>query len=97
MTERLDDDQITAALTDLPGWSRSGDAIERSFEFADFVTAFGFMASCAIVAESMNHHPEWSNVYRTVSVRLTTHDAGGLTELDVDLAGRMNELADAHT
>ncbi len=97
MAERLDDDRITAALDDLPGWSRDGDAIERTFEFADFVAAFGFMASCAIVAESMNHHPEWSNVYRTVTVRLSTHDAGGLTELDIDLAQRMNELADRHT
>lgn len=97
MTERLDDDRITTALAELPGWSRDGDTIERTFEFADFVTAFGFMASCAIVAEKMNHHPEWSNVYRTVSVRLTTHDADGLTELDLELAGRMSELATRHT
>lgn len=93
MAERLTDDQIDDALGGLTGWSRAGDAIERTFEFTDFVEAFGFMASCALVAESMNHHPEWSNVYRTVDVRLSTHDAGGVTQLDVDLARRMSELA----
>jgi 4a-hydroxytetrahydrobiopterin dehydratase len=93
MADRLTDEQIDDALRDLDGWSRAGDAIERTFEFADFVEAFGFMTSCAIVAQSMNHHPEWSNVYRTVEVRLSTHDAGGLTQLDVDLATRMSELA----
>lgn len=94
MAERLTDDQIDEAVRDLDGWTRAGDTIERSFEFADFVSAFGFMASCALVAESMNHHPEWRNVYNKVEVSLSTHDAGGLTQLDVDLARRMSELAE---
>lgn len=93
MAELLTDAQIDDALGDLPGWSRAGDAIERSFEFTDFVTAFGFMTSCALVAESMNHHPEWSNVWNKVEVTLSTHDVGGITRLDVDLARRMSELA----
>jgi Pterin-4a-carbinolamine dehydratase len=93
MAERLTDTQIDEALGGLEGWHRNGDAIERSFEFADFVSAFGFMASCALVAEAMNHHPEWSNVYNSVEVTLSTHDAGGLTQLDIDLATRMSELA----
>ncbi len=93
MAEPLTDEQIDEALGGLDGWSRAGDAIERTFQFADFVTAFGFMSSCALVAESMNHHPEWSNVYSRVEVTLSTHDAGGLTHLDVDLAARMSELA----
>ena len=93
MAEPLTDEQIVEALGDLEGWSRAGDAIERTFQFDDFVTAFGFMSSCAIVAESMNHHPEWSNVYHRVEVTLSTHDAGGLTQLDIDLATRMSERA----
>ena len=71
---------------------RAGDAIERSFEFDDFVTAFGFMTSCAIVAESMNHHPEWSNVYNRVEVTLSTHDVDGLSSLDAKLARKMDSL-----
>ena len=93
MAERLTDAQIEEALGGLEGWTRAGDAIQRSFEFDDFVTAFGFMTSCAIVAQAMNHHPEWSNVYNRVEVTLSTHDAGGLTQLDVDLATRMSELS----
>ena len=81
-------------MRDLDGWTRTGDTIERSFRFADFVSAFGFMASCALVAESMNHHPEWRNVDTKVEVSLSTHDADGLTHPDIDLAMRMSELAD---
>ena len=69
------------------------DAIRKRYDFADFVQAFGFMARVALVAERMNHHPEWSNVYRTVEVTLSTHDAGGLTRRDVELAQRMDQLA----
>lgn len=87
------DDQQTR-LADTPGWTLEDDGINRTFTFDNFVSAFGFMASAAIVAEKMNHHPEWSNVYNRVTVRLTTHDAGGLTDLDFDLAARMNQLAD---
>jgi 4a-hydroxytetrahydrobiopterin dehydratase len=80
-------------LGDVPGWTLDDDALERTFTFPDFVTAFGFMASAAIVAEKMNHHPEWSNVYSKVVVRLSTHDVGGLSELDFELAARMSALA----
>lgn len=91
---RLTDAQIATELAATPGWSRSGDALTRTFQFADFVTAFGFMASAALIAERMNHHPDWSNVYRTVNVTLSTHDAGGITALDVELARGMNGIAD---
>lgn len=86
-----------AALAQLSGWCKKPgdrDAIEKSFKFADFKTAFGFMSSCALKAEQMDHHPEWFNVYNRVEVTLTTHDADGVTELDVELAGYMDALAD---
>jgi len=77
------------------GWvAEAGrDALMKTFTFANFVEAFGFMTRAALWAEKLNHHPEWSNVYRTVTVTLTTHDAGGLTELDVKMAGKMDLLA----
>ncbi len=83
------------ALGTLPEWQLEpdGKAIARTFRFADFRTAFGFMTEAAIEAEKLDHHPEWSNVYRTVEVRLTTHDASGLTELDIELARRMDLIA----
>ena len=84
------------ALTKLSGWTAKAgdrDAIEKSFKFADFKTAFGFMSSCALKAEQMDHHPEWFNVYNRVDVTLTTHDADGVTALDVDLATFMDDLA----
>ena len=87
-----------AALAQSPGWDRAQDAREamtRSFVFADFNTAFGFMSRVAMKAETLDHHPEWSNVYNRVVVVLTTHDAGGLTALDVELAGFMNVAAEA--
>ena len=90
---KLDDSGIEAGLAQLPDWTRDGSFITRKFEFADFVTAFGWMSAVALVAESMDHHPDWSNVYRTVVVRLSTHDAGGLTQKDFDLAARMDTLA----
>ncbi|WP_193140028.1 MULTISPECIES: 4a-hydroxytetrahydrobiopterin dehydratase [unclassified Meridianimarinicoccus] len=68
------------------------DAITKTYRFADFIEAFGWMTRAALVAEAMNHHPEWHNVYRTVTVTLTTHDAGGLSALDVVLAGKMDSL-----
>ena len=85
--------ELATALTTLPGWAHVGGKLHRTFEFADFVTAFAFMAGAALVAERMGHHPEWSNVYRTVRVELTTHDAGGLTTLDLELARAMSGLA----
>ncbi len=85
-----------AALARLPGWSAlpgDRDAIQRSFKFADFNEAFGFMTRVAIRAEQLDHHPEWFNVYNRVDVVLATHDADGVTELDVSLASFMNEAA----
>ena len=95
MTSKLDQTQRTAALKDLAGWREepSRDAIVKRFVFADFVEAFGFMAQVALVAERMDHHPEWSNVYKTVDVLLTTHDAGGLTMKDIELARAMEKFA----
>ncbi len=92
---KLDDAEIRKALGDLPGWTLSpeGDAISRSFRFADFAQAFAFMTRSALAAEKLDHHPEWSNVYNRVEVKLTTHDAGGLTKLDFDLAGLMDAAA----
>ena len=84
------------AVTKLSGWTvKAGDrdAIEKSFKFADFKTAFGFRSSCALKAEQMDHHPEWCNVYNRVEVTLTTHDADGVTALDVELATFMDGLA----
>lgn len=91
----LSEGDIQAALERLTGWTRRERAIYREFEFAGFAEAFGFMASVAIVAEKLDHHPDWSNSYRRVAIGLTTHDAGGLTELDFELARRINELAGA--
>jgi 4a-hydroxytetrahydrobiopterin dehydratase len=86
-----------ALARDLPSWRHEAgrDAITRTFVFADFVAAFGFMSQVALVAERMDHHPEWSNVYKTVNVLLTTHDASGLTQKDVDLALAMDRIARA--
>jgi len=95
MAQPLTSDQVAEALPSLQGWSLEGGKLFREFRFAGFVEAFGFMASVALVAESMNHHPEWSNVWNRVSVHLVTHDAGGITELDLTLARRMSELAGA--
>ncbi|HEX5065806.1 MAG TPA: 4a-hydroxytetrahydrobiopterin dehydratase [Myxococcota bacterium] len=93
--QKLEEAAIREALAGLPGWSYAGGKLHRELRFADFVQAFGFMSSAALVAESMNHHPEWSNVYNRVVVDLVTHDAKGVTSLDLELARRMNELAGA--
>jgi 4a-hydroxytetrahydrobiopterin dehydratase len=84
------------ALRRLPKWklSADGSTIARTFTFADFSEAFGFMTRAALVAEKMNHHPDWSNSYKRVAVTLTTHDAGGLTKLDIALAEAMDAIAD---
>lgn len=86
---------LDAALGELPGWAVVDGKLQREFRFADFNEAFGFMSRAALVAEQMNHHPEWFNVYATVRVDLTTHDAGGITSNDTKLAARMNEIARA--
>ena len=95
MAQKLTGEARTAALKKLAGWSevKDRDAITRKFVFKDFNEAFGFMTRAALVAEKMDHHPEWFNVYKNVEVTLSTHDAGGLTELDVKLAETMNRLA----
>jgi 4a-hydroxytetrahydrobiopterin dehydratase len=86
-------DEVQKRVGNLAGWSMADGALYRRFEFKDFVQAFSFMTAAALIAEAKNHHPDWRNVYRTVEVRLSTHDAGGITELDFDLAQRMNVLA----
>src|SRR5437762_9213180 len=95
MAQKLTGDARKAALAKLAGWSevKGRDAIAKKFVFKDFNEAFGFMARAALVAEKLDHHPEWFNVYKTVEVTLSTHDAGGLTELDIKLAEAMNRLA----
>lgn len=96
MAEKLTPEARSAAMADLPGWTQADgrDAIRRRFSFKTFNQAFGFMTRCALVAEKMDHHPEWSNVYNTVDVTLSTHDAGGLTDLDIRLAKAMNRIAE---
>lgn len=86
MIEKLDDAAIAAALAGVPGWERRGDGIERRYVFADFTQAFAFMTRVALLAEKADHHPEWSNVWNRVDIRLTTHDAGGLSVRDFALA-----------
>lgn len=96
MAKKLTDSERQAAMQELAGWTAvdGRDAITRSFRFADFNAAFGFMSRVAMMAEKLDHHPEWFNVYNRVEVTLSTHDAGGLTGLDVSLARFMNEIAD---
>jgi 4a-hydroxytetrahydrobiopterin dehydratase len=95
MAQKLSGEARSRALARLRGWNevKGRDAISRKFVFADFNEAFGFMARVALAAEKLDHHPEWSNVYKTVEVTLSTHDAGGLTERDVALAEAMDKFA----
>jgi 4a-hydroxytetrahydrobiopterin dehydratase len=97
VTEKLTGNARKTALTKLAGWSevKDRDAIGRTFTFRDFNEAFGFMTRAALVAEKLDHHPEWFNVYDKVAVTLATHDAGGVTERDIELAAAMDRLADA--
>ncbi|MBK7780430.1 MAG: 4a-hydroxytetrahydrobiopterin dehydratase [Ardenticatenia bacterium] len=89
----LDPAAIAAALTELPGWQLADGRLHKVFAFASFVPAFAFMTAVALVAEKLDHHPDWSNSYRTVTVDLSTHSAGGVTALDVALARQMEALA----
>jgi 4a-hydroxytetrahydrobiopterin dehydratase len=93
--EKLDRQSAEAALKELEGWALADDggSISRSFGFKNFNEAFGFMTRAALAAEKMDHHPTWSNLYKTVDVTLSTHSAGGLTELDLELAKKMNRFA----
>ena len=95
MRQKLTDEARKAALAGLAGWSEVAgrDAITKKFVFRDFNAAFGFMTRAALVAEKLDHHPEWFNVYKNVEVTLSTHDAGGVTELDIKLAEAMDRLA----
>ena len=95
MAERLSAEARKSALKGLSGWSEvpGREAITRTFIFKDFNEAFGFMTRAALVAEKRDHHPEWRNVYKTVEVVLATHDAGGVTALDIELATAMNAIA----
>ena len=97
MAEKLASKARQSAVSGLSGWVEvnGGDGIAKTFTFKNFNAAFGFMTRVALVAEKMDHHPEWRNVYRTVEVTLSTHDAGGVTERDIRLARSMDEIATA--
>ncbi len=95
MAELLAAEEVAGRLDGLPGWSLDDGKLHRSFRFADFRRAFAFMTGAALAAERLNHHPEWFNVWSKVDVHLNTHEAGGITDLDFQLAQAMNELAEA--
>lgn len=90
---KMTEHEIAAALQALPGWSLEQGKLHREYRFADFIHAFGFMATAAIAIEKMNHHPEWANVWNRVTVDLTTHDAGGVTARDFELARLLEQFA----
>lgn len=92
MATRLTQEDITARVKQLDGWSIENGKLHREFKFKSFVEAFGFMTSVALVAERMNHHPEWFNVYNKVVIELTTHDAGGISERDFEFAAKVDGL-----
>ena len=89
---KLSDDQIKKELSDLPGWSIVNGKLHKDLVFKDFIEAFGFMSTAALHIEKMNHHPEWFNVYNKIKVDLTTHDEGGITQNDINLARILNSL-----
>ena len=89
---KLSDADIQVRLAGLDGWSLADGKLHRELKFKDFSEAFGFMCRAAMIAETLNHHPEWFNVWATVRIDLSTHDAGGITDLDFQLASKMNEL-----
>lgn len=92
-TAKLSEDEVTKRLSALDGWSLDDGKLYREFQFKDFVRAFGFMASVATVAQAMDHHPDWSNVYNTVRIHLMSHDVQGLSGRDFALATQISELA----
>lgn len=92
--QRLSEAELSAALAELPEWRVVEGKLHREFVFADFIHAFGFMATSAIAIEKMNHHPEWFNVWNRVRVDLTTHDSGGITQNDVTLARTLDSIAE---
>ena len=92
---KLSDTDIQTSLKSLKGWKVTENKLHREFVFSDFVEAWGFMSRAALIAQSMDHHPEWYNVYNKVRIDLSTHDAGGITSLDVKLAEKMGSLIDS--
>ena len=92
MAEKLSSDEIQTELNKVAGWVIQDAKLHKEFQFSSFIEAFGFMTQLALVAESMNHHPEWFNVYNRVVIDLTTHDAGGISNLDFELASKANDL-----
>ena len=92
MAEKLSSDEIQTELNKVAGWVIQDAKLHKEFQFSSFIEAFGFMTQLALVAESMNHHPEWFNVYNRVVIDLTTHDAGGISNLDFELASKANNL-----
>ena len=90
--EKLSEADLTGHLPEVPGWELTDGKLQRTFTFGNFVQAFGFMTSVALLAESMDHHPDWSNVYHRVTIGLNTHDVGGISQLDFDLAKKINDL-----
>lgn len=92
MRTALTSEAIQERMGTVPGWSLEAGTLTRQFEFPDFVRAFGFMASVAAIAQALDHHPDWTNVYNKVTIHLSTHDAGGLTARDFEMAARISEL-----
>lgn len=90
---KLNDAEINAQLEEISGWTVENEKLHKEFQFDSFVEAFGFMARVALIAESMNHHPEWFNVYNRVTVDLATHDAGGISALDFEVAEKIDALS----
>ena len=90
--QKLSEVEVRARLSEIPGWELAEGKLHKTFRFASFVQAFGFMASVALVAEAMNHHPDWTNVYNRVTIALNTHDVDGISALDFTLAKRIEEL-----
>ena len=91
--EKLTEEQVREALETLSGWTLKDGKLHREYRFADFVYAFGFMATAALEVEKKNHHPEWSNAWNRVTIGLTTHDAGGITGRDIELARTLEKIA----
>jgi 4a-hydroxytetrahydrobiopterin dehydratase len=91
--KELPEQELAAALQTLRGWTVANGKLHKEFTFKDFVQAFGFMSSVALIAEGMNHHPDWANVYNKVVVDLVTHDLGGISSFDVEFAARVEKLA----
>jgi 4a-hydroxytetrahydrobiopterin dehydratase len=93
MRPKLSDAELNSAVSSLPGWTVQNGKLHRELKFSDFIHAFGFMATSALAIEKKNHHPEWSNVYNRVTIELVTHDSGGITDADIDLARTLDRIA----